>query len=103
MVGFNYVVVEVGIAERLRNLAVGRVGFRPAKIWDRANDIEYSNYEQVIINHHFESAQINDIDLDGKQLLLMDSRYLFVTPELKSELEASKCRFNFSKGLTRFG
>jgi len=56
----------------------------------------------VVINQHFDSDQINDIDLDGKRFLVMDKRYLFVSPELKLILEKSKHRFVFSEGLTGF-
>ncbi|MEE8058423.1 MAG: hypothetical protein V3T17_11400 [Pseudomonadales bacterium] len=102
MVGFKYVVVEAEIAAYLWGLELERVSYKPATIWDRNSGTEHANYEQIIVNHHFESGQINDTDIDGKQLLLMENRYLFASPELKVDLEKSVFNFKFSAGLENF-
>jgi len=103
MSGFKYLLVEDEIASYLQSLEIERVTYSPAIIWDRKNDIEHKNYQSMNINHHFESGEISDIDLTGKQFLLMGNRYPFVTPELKSTLENSPYNFKFSHGLSNFG
>ena len=102
MIGYKYVLVESKIAEYLKTLEIERVTFKPAIIWHRSTDIEYSNYQEMVVNHHFESSQINDINIDGKQSLLMESRYLFASPELKAVLKNSNIRLEFSEGLSQF-
>ncbi|TQV72927.1 hypothetical protein FLL45_15795 [Aliikangiella marina] len=82
---------------------IERVSYEPTTIIDRSSNEEYSNYVKMVITQHFDSDQINDIDLDGSRFLVMDKRYLFVSPELKSILEKSKYQFVFTKGLTGFG
>jgi hypothetical protein len=102
MVGYLYVLVENKIAEYFQSLDIERVTFKPAIIWERSADIEYSNYQEMILDHHFYSSQINDIDLDGMQFLLMDNQWLFVTPKLKSVLSSSGLKLEFSEGLNGF-
>jgi hypothetical protein len=102
MVGYKYILVEHKIAEYFQSLEVERVTFKPAIIWNRRSDIEYSNYQEMVVHHQFESLQIHDIDIDGKQFLLMNNRHLFASPELKSVLINSSLEFKFSKGLSSF-
>jgi len=103
MVGYDYVLVENKLYDYLQNLDIERVTFEDATIWDRKADIEHKNYKRMIVNQHFNSDQINDIDLDGKRFLVMDKRYLFASPDLKQELEKSEFDFRFSEGLSEFG
>lgn len=103
MIGFDYVLVENKLFEYLKTLGIKGVTFEDAIIWDRKADIEYKNYHRMIVNRHFTSGQLNDIDLDGKIFLIMDNRYLFASPELKQELENSEFEFRFSEGLSEFG
>lgn len=102
MSGYKYLLVENELADYLKSLEIDRVTFEPATVWDRRNDKEYRNYQKVIVNHHFTSSDINDIDLSGRQLLLMDNKYLFASPELKKVLQESPFSISFSKGLSNF-
>ena len=102
MVGYKYVLVNDEIASALKKMEIKNVQFEPAIIWNRGKDIEFSNYQLLQLDRHFESDMINDIDLGGKQFLFMDNRYLFATPELKDELELSAFSSKFSKGLSQF-
>ncbi|WMS87059.1 hypothetical protein [Pleionea litopenaei] len=103
MVGYEYVLVQKEIADYFESLNIERVSFVPTIIWDRPNDKEYSDYVRLDVNHHFTEDDINDLDLDGKQFLLMNKEYLFVSPELKVELESSRYGFRFTEGLSFFG
>ncbi len=102
MIGYKYILVENTIAEYIQSLEVERVTFKPAIIWARSVDVEHSNYQEMVVNHHFDSSQINDLDLEGKQFLLMDNQYLFASSELKSILSDSDIVIEFSEGLSRF-
>jgi len=102
MIGYKYVLVENKVVEYFQNLEIERVTYKPATIWSRRTDAENSNYQEMIVHHHFESSQINDVDLDGRKFLLMDDRYLFSSPELKSVLSGSDLGLEFSEGLSHF-
>tara|TARA_B110000196_G_C21144824_1_gene665964 strand:+ start:560 stop:970 length:411 start_codon:yes stop_codon:yes gene_type:complete len=103
MVGFKYILVKNSIADTLKELDIDRVTFKPAIIWNRKNDTEDLSYTKMEVSHHFESENLNDIDIEGSQFLLLDNRYLFVSPELKVKLEASTLNWTFSKGFGNFG
>ena len=102
MIGFGYILVDNRIAKYFQSLEVERVTFKPAIIWVRSSDIEHSNYKEMVVNHHFDSSQINDINIDGLQFLLMHNQFLFASPDLKSELESSGIALQFSEGLSEF-
>ena len=103
MVGFKYILVKHSIAVYLKALDIDRVKFNPAIIWHRKEDIEDLSYTQIEVNHHFDSQNMNALNLDGSKFLLMDNRYLFVTPELKTKLETSPLNWTFSEGFSNFG
>ena len=103
MVGHEYVLVQKDIAEYFKSLNIERVMYSPAIIWDRPSNVEYDGYVELLVNHHFCQDQINDLDIDGRQFLIMNNEYLFVTPELKNILECSDFGFEFTEGLSYFG
>lgn len=103
MVGFKYILVKTDISEYFQSLGIERVTFEPTTLWNRKTDSEDFSYMKMIVNHHFSSSDLNDINLDGYQFLLMDNHYLFFTPLLKNTLEASNKGFVFSEGLSNFG
>ncbi|MFN3014559.1 hypothetical protein ACK1CN_01345 [Vibrio coralliilyticus] len=103
MVGYKYVLVKNTIAEILKKLDIQGVTFKPATIWNRKEDIEDHSYTQLEVNQHFDSANTNDLDLSGLQFLVMDNRYLFVSPELMLKLGNSGIKWAFSKGFSNFG
>jgi len=103
MIGHNYILLQNKIVDVLQELEVERVSFEPATIWNRKTDTEYTDYQKLSVHRHFSSADLNDIDLDGKQFLVMDLDYLFVTPELKKALETTKLNLKFGEGFSKFG
>ncbi len=103
MYGDGYLLIENELAEYLELLDLPRVAFKDAVIWDRKTDSEYRTHKEVIIGQHFSFDQINDIDLDGERILMMDNMYVFVSPALKNKLEKSKFTYlKFSEGLSNF-
>ncbi len=103
MVGFKYVLIKKSIADILKEVNIERISFKPAIIWNRKDDFEDLSYCQMIVNHHFNSENLIDLNLDGLQFLLMDERYLFVTPKLKIKLEKLPLDWKFSEGFGNFG
>lgn len=98
--GHDYLLIESGLAEYLVELDVERISIEDAVVWDRKSDIEYSGYKYVRINQHFNTDQINDIDVSGVRMLVLGNQYPFVSPELKNRLEQSKFSYlKFSEGL----
>lgn len=103
MAGHSYLLVEKKLAQYLESLNIESATFKDAVIWDRKNDKEYHSHKEVIINQHFSSEQINDINLDGDRILMMNNEYVFVSPTLKNKLEKSQFSYlKFSEGLSRF-
>ena len=102
LIGHKYILIEKEIADKFIDLGADRFTTESVIIWNRQEDIEYFGHVKMMVNHHFEADQINDIDLDGKQFLLMENKYLFVSPELKSVLETQFPKFEFTEGLSHF-
>ncbi|WP_020405635.1 hypothetical protein [Hahella ganghwensis] len=104
MIGYEYIIVRNDIADAFTDLCTGGgLSFRPAIIWDRKKDKEYNNYREMMVEQHFGSQDLNALDLNSKQFLVMDNRYLFVTPALKESMVNSRLDFEFSEGLSFFG
>lgn len=103
MVGWNYVLAENALAEFLASRALHGVSLQKAIIFRRRSNEQYDTHKRVLIGRHFEYGDIGSLDLDAEDLLLMDSRYIFVSPELKRELEAAGFQYlRFSEGLSEF-
>ena len=103
MSGFDYLLIEKTLANFLENLEIETASFKEAIIFDNKNNKEHHTHKVVIINQHFTSEDINDINIDGHRLLLMSNQFVFVSPSLKIELENSQFNiFNFSEGLSEF-
>ncbi|TQV88290.1 hypothetical protein [Aliikangiella coralliicola] len=102
LVGVKYILIKKEIAEYLKSLDIDRISFKPVIIYDRTDESENSSYEQMIVNHHFHTTEFNDVDTSGKQFLLFNYEYLFVTSELKDILDKSKFDFEFSYGFSNF-
>lgn len=101
--GFKYLLVRSKIADVLKTMDIDRVSFKPAVIWDRKTDEEDHSFTQMVVNHHFDSENLNDINTEGSQFLILDNRYLFVSPELKGRLEPMNLGLIFSRGFGDFG
>ncbi len=102
MIGYGYIFVENELATTLENLDVERIKFFPAILFDRSKMKELSTHSKMVVNHHFDSDQIKDLDIVGKQFLLMSNQYLFVSPELKDILQEVVPKLTYPKGLSRF-
>lgn len=67
------------------------------------NDQEYRSHKEVVISQHFYPEQINNINLDGVRILILDNKFVFVSPSLKNKLEETKFNYlMFSEGLSQF-
>jgi hypothetical protein len=103
MVGYEYVVVEEKLAEYVEVLDLPRLEIVDAIIYEPRQKKEIRQYKQLRIDQRFSSDMIRDINLDGERFLLMDNRYLFVSPLLKKRLEASPFQYlRFTEGLSEF-
>jgi hypothetical protein len=103
MSGYDYLLVETKLAQYLENLNVEITTFRDVVILARSKNEEYHSHKEVIISQHFNSDEINDLDLDGDRILMMDDQYVFVSPSLKEKLEKSEFGYlRFSEGLSNF-
>jgi hypothetical protein len=103
MVGSEYVVVEEALANFLFARGLDDVRFKPAIIFRRGTGEEYRTHEQVIVGQRFNERGIRDVALDGERLLLMNHRYLFASPALKTTLEDSGFHYLLSsEGLNEF-
>ena len=103
MSGYRYLLVERALADFLESAGVAGAAFRDAVIWDSKRDLEYSSHAEVVIHRQFSAGRIHDIDWDGCRILMMDNRYVFVSPGLKMRLENSPFPYLvFSEGLTGF-
>ncbi len=103
MVGYEYVLVESGLAEYLEALDLPRLEIIGAVVYDPRKKQEIHTYRQLQITQRVSSDMIRDIDLDGERLLLMGETYLFVSPLLKQRLETSLFKYlRFTQGLSEF-
>jgi hypothetical protein len=103
MVGYEYVLVEEGLAEYIEVLDPPRVEIVDAIIYEPHQKQEFRQYKQLRIDQRFSSDMIRDINLDGERFLLMDNRYVFISPLLKKRLEASPFRYlRSTEGLSEF-
>lgn len=103
MIGHKYILVRDDVVEKIIDTGVERVSFEPAIIWNRKTDKSYSNYQKMTSHRHFDSSNLNDIDIERKQFLILDNHYLFATPELKVALESLELGLKFSEGFGNFG
>src|SRR5687767_705827 len=87
MVGYEYVLLESGLAEYLEALDLPRLEIIGAVVYDHRKKQEIHTYKQLQIAQRFSSDMIRDINLDGERFLLMGETYLFVSPLLKQRLE----------------
>ena len=103
MYGRGYFLVEEVLAEFLLELDVPRITIQPAVIWHRGIDKEFSTHSRLMVDQCFTTSTINELDLTGNQLYSMDDCHLFVSPELKANLERFPFNYlRFSEGLSDF-
>lgn len=103
MCGYQYVIVEDKFADYLDALDIRSIELRKVIIWNRQTNKEFRNYKQILFDRHFSLNQINDLNIDGIKMMLMDNHHLFVSPKLKQILEKSEFDYLlFSEGLSQF-
>ncbi len=103
MIGQGYFLAESAFADYLTSLNLPSLRICSAVLHDPHEGQDITGYRELQITQHFSPDWYPDIDLDGERFLLMDSRYVFVSPDLKDRLENSVFHYlRFSKGLDRF-
>ena len=90
MSGYDYLLVETKLAEYLENLNVENATFRDVVILNRSKNEEYHSHKEVIVGQHFSSDEVNDVNLDGDRILMMDNQYVFVSPSRTEKLEKTE-------------
>lgn len=103
IMGHKYILIKNDIVSELELHSIEGVAYEVAIILDRRSNLEIISYKQLTINRHFESSDLNNINLEGSQFLVMDNRHLFVTPSLYGVLSNLDVGFMFSKGFGNFG
>jgi len=103
MIGYRYVLADQELSKLFESLDLDRVEISPAIIWNRQIDKEFHTHHRIRIGQFFSPDQINDLNLDGDRLLIMNNESVFVSPGLKERLECAKLGFlRFTKGLSEF-
>ena len=103
MIGYRYVLVEEGLAKFLQSLPLERIRYENVTLFNRGTAEEVRTHIRIRVGQFFEASQIQDIALSGLRILTMNDEYIFVSPELKRELEASGFKYlRFSEGLSGF-
>lgn len=103
MFGPSYMLIERTFADYLKSLQLDRLIFEPAVIWHRRTDEEYRTYERILVGQWFSPDQINDLNLDGEKLLIMNDQYLFASPALALRLQNAPFPYiQLTEGLTGF-
>ena len=104
MAGPRYLLVEQALADFLRELALERVRFEPAVLFDRATGVEHRDHVRVRIGQFFTHDQIHDLAVDGCRLMTLNEEYCFASDALVSRLRAAGFPYlRFSLGLSQFG
>ena len=103
MSGYGYLLVCHELAECMKRLEVKRVKYETAIIFDPRSSEEHRTHTRIHVGQYFKYDQISDLALDGNRLLTMDDQFLFVSPELKTQLEAGPFPYlRFTEGLSEF-
>lgn len=103
MTGYRYVLADQEFLENISQAEAEGFATEPAIILNRGKNLEIDTHSKLTIFHNFSSDSINDLDLDGDRLILMDRTYLFCTPSLATNLvELDIPWLNISPGLSRF-
>ena len=103
LLGHEYILVKEYIADFLLCNEVKGIRFEPAIIYDKTSAQEWHDYCVMLFDCTFNASMISMLDHAGLKAYCMDSRYLFVTPDLKVLLETTNFKLQFSQGLNHFG
>ncbi len=103
MFGPGYMLIERTFAAYLKSLQLNRVIFESAVIWHRRANEEYRTHERILVGQWFSPDQINDLNLKGEKLLVMNDQYLFASPALALRLHDAPFPYiQLTEGLTEF-
>ena len=103
MSGFRYLLVEQPLAAFLADQGLERVRQEPVILFNRSTNEELRSHVRLHVGQFFQPSQLLDVPLDGLRLLALNDEFYFVSPELKSLLEASTFHYlRFSEGLSEF-
>jgi hypothetical protein len=101
--GYQYLIVERALGNFLAGLALERVRFEDAVLFDRGTGEESRTHVRIRVSQFFKADQLSDLALDGMRLLTMDDRDYFVSPDLRNVLSASSFKYlRFTEGLQGF-
>ncbi len=102
LVGHKYVLVEKSLVETFESIGVEGACFSPVVIFNRKLNSEVLGYYELTTEGCFSSEEIDGLDLSGLKILVMDDRYLFVSPKLKEKIEKTSMKLIFSCGFGKF-
>jgi hypothetical protein len=101
--GYQYLLVDRGLARYLKSLKVQKIAFAPAVILNRTTGEERRSHTRVFVHQSFYPDEVEALALDGLQMYAMNGEHFFVSPPLKFALEANEFSYlQFSKGLSGF-
>lgn len=101
--GYQYLIVERALGDFLAGLALERVRFEDAILFDRGTGKEFRTHVRIRVGQFFKADQLSDLALDGMRLLTMDDREYFVSPALRAALDARVFEYlRFTEGLHGF-
>src|SRR5262249_29749784 len=74
MSGWRYFLMEEDLFSFLQNFDIPRISFKPAVIWNRRTNEEFSNYSNLQVEEFFDSRTMNELDLTGFRFYSFDNR-----------------------------
>jgi len=102
LVGYKYVLMEKSLVEVFERIGIQGASFNPVVIFNRKLNTEILDYYELSTDFHFVSEEVGSLKLSGLIFLVMDERYLFVSPGLKKEIEETSINWSFTYGLGNF-
>ena len=102
MTGYEYVLIDEEIKNFLVERKVMGVQYSPVTIYRKNTGEEIRSHTRMNFADNIELSAIMDIDATGRRVFSCGAEYLFVTPQLKMELESAFKYFHFTEGLSWF-
>ena len=101
--GYQYLLLERGLARYLKALKVPGITLAPAVILNPTTGEEHRTHMRVFGAKPIHADDLGSLDLEGPQLFAMNGERYFVSPSLRFALEANEFWFlEFSEGLSAF-
>ncbi|KHK51869.1 hypothetical protein PI87_20150 [Ralstonia sp. A12] len=103
LAGYAYFLVEERFAAFLQRVGVERIKYSPAVLFDSVTGTELQTHVLLTVGQLFAPDHIQDLDLVGPRLLVMNNQHYFASPTLRALLEAEGFEYlTFSEGLSKF-